>query len=107
MPDKNPPAEPRPQPDTPPSVEAVLSASDLDDLFRDLAACVELQHIAVKKMPGRSDASAIPPDLVGARMLLDQPNAHALQLRYTYNADLWIDTITRRQDDYHLLRVRH
>jgi len=109
MPETDPPANtpPNKQAGAPQCVEAVLTASDLDDLFRDLAACAELQHIAVKDQSGRATADTVTTDLVSARLLIDQPHVTALQLRYRYNGDLWIDTLTHQEVDYHLLRVCH
>lgn len=107
MPDPTQDQPPRPQPDNPPSVEAVLTESDLDDLFRDLAACAELRHIAVRSAPDQANAIPAPLDLVTARALLDGPEVCDVQLRYIYNEILWIDTLTQRPDGCHLLRVRH
>ncbi|XAL99319.1 hypothetical protein OT109_17285 [Phycisphaeraceae bacterium D3-23] len=109
MSDHDPQAETTSQPITgaPLSVEATLSTSDLDDLFRDLAACTIIQHIAIKDSVNQSTAVPIPVDLVKGRLLLDQPHINALQLRYTYRGEQWIDTITRQQGEYHLLRVSH
>lgn len=107
MPDDNAQADPTPNADAPQSVEAVLTSSDLDDLFRDLAACAEVLHIAVRDGSHRANADPVPVDLVRGRLLLDQAQVHALQLRYRYNGWLWIDTLTKRQDGYHLLRVSH
>lgn len=107
MTDEKPPTDPAAKTEGPPSVEAMVSAADLDDLFRDLAACVELQHIAVKYTADRANAHPAPLDLVKARLLLNAPDIHALQLRYAYNGNLWIDTLSPRDDGYHLLRIRH
>lgn len=92
--------------DTPPSVEATLSTSDLDDLFRDLTACAELQHVTVKREPGQRFANPTAPDLAAARALLDQPQTHAVQLRYNYDGAYWIDTVLRAPSGFHLRRIR-
>ncbi|MEM9415071.1 MAG: hypothetical protein AAGA29_06270 [Planctomycetota bacterium] len=99
--------EPTPDASTPPTVVAELTPADLDDLFRDLAACAQLQHIAVKLAPGHTDAAPASLDLVNARLVLNQPETHAVQIRYTYNDNLWIDTLTRDGQAFRLLRVQH
>ena len=99
-------------PETPPTVEAELSVDQVDELFRDLTLCVVVEHISVKHAmdvrPQDEAALLDGTDLVQARYLLDRPTTRAVQLRYTFDGALWIDTVTRRgTDDYHLLRIQH
>ena len=106
MPDPT-PADPPANDTGPTTVEAVLTGSDLDDLFRDLTACVELQHIAVKHEDSRARAEPMGLDLAQARAVLDQPQTLAVQLRYAFEGALWIDTLTRTPTGFHLRRLRH
>lgn len=91
----------------PQTAEATLDTSDVDDLFRDLAACADIQHIAIRHTSGSHSATPAPRDLAHARILLQEPDALAVQVRYTYNGDLWIDTLTRQDGGFALLRVQH
>lgn len=106
MTEENNAADPTTLADTTPSVEATLSASDLDDLFRDLAVCAEIQHITVKHAPDQRFATPTAPDLAAARVRLDQPQTHAVQLRYNYDGAHWIDTVTRTSTAFQLRRIR-
>ena len=99
-------------PPPPPTVEAELTAEQVDDLFRDLTLCVVMQHISVKLTTDvrPEDRSTLLDDLdlVKARYPLDRDTTRAVQLRYEFDDALWIDTVTRRDGgEYHLLRIQH
>ncbi|MCA8964307.1 MAG: hypothetical protein H6838_14545 [Planctomycetes bacterium] len=100
------------EPEPPPTVEAELTAEQVDDLFRDLTLCAAMQHISVKfatdARPEDRSTLLDDLDLVKARYLLDRVTTRAVQLRYDFDGALWIDTVTRRgEGEYHLLRIQH
>lgn len=100
------------EPEPPPTVEAELTAEQVDGLFRDLTLCATMQHISVKfatdARPEDRSTLLEDLDLVKSRYLLDRVTTRAVQLRYDFDGSLWIDTVTRRgEDDYHLLRIQH
>lgn len=101
-----------PPPELNATVEADLSASQVDDLFRDLALCASIQHISVKSAANvrPSDRSSLLDDLdlVKARHLLDLETTRAVQLRYEFDDAFWVDTVSRRDaENFHILRIQH
>lgn len=111
-PPQDPASSPNPPVKTVDTVEAEISAAQVDDLFRDLALCATVEHITVKTAANAtpSDRSSLLDnlDLVKARHLLDLETTRAVQLRYEFDDALWIDTVSRRGgEEYHLLRIQH
>lgn len=100
--------EPESIPELPATEQAELNSSQLDDLFRDLSACTEVKHITIKSAEVDANADVIEnPDLVHARWLMDQASTRAVQVRYAYEGSLWVDTLTKRDGSFHLIRIQH
>lgn len=85
--------------------DAVLDAEELDRLFADLSACVEILAVTVKQR-SRALAGDEPMDLDRARRLLAAGTVVGVQVRYRLDGAVWCDTLLRRPDGVRLVRVQ-
>lgn len=100
----------------PPMREALLSDIQIDDLFSDIAQfashillmqrSVNPVRASTKSAPARA-SQATGEQMELARSSLLSGKLKRLQIRYCWQDALWIDTLTARDEGYHLVRITH
>lgn len=96
------------EPKLPDLNEAVLDAATLEQLFRDLEACVQITEIIPKLAERRmvtDQTSKL--TLAQARELLLSGKARGIQIRYRYEGADWWDTLMQTPQGVRLVRIRH
>ena len=82
--------------------EKELDEAELDSLFHDLAALVDVEQVRMKR-PGHDECVT----LAAARAAMKSTPTCTIQVRYRYEQDLWCDTLLRRDDGpVRIVRVR-
>lgn len=84
--------------------EAVLDDDALGALVADLLALCELHEVRVRRS-GERRADAAPLTLPQALASLRAGDATAVQVRYTHERKVWIDTLTRTPSGIRLVRI--
>jgi len=85
---------------------ALLDASTIEQLFRDVELCTEVREI-IPKFAAQGYVSEKSITLAQARDWLFDGQVRAVQLRYRYEGADWWDTIMSAQGSYRLVRIRH
>lgn len=86
--------------------EAILDRDTLDQLFRDLEACVRITEI-IPKFADRRMVAEETVTLAQARELLLDGKARGVQIRYRYEDADWWDTLMNTPQGVRLVRIRH
>lgn len=84
--------------------EAELDDAALGALAADLLALCEIHEVRVRRI-GERRADAAPLTLSAALALLHAGDAAAVQVRYTHERRVFIDTLTRTPSGTRLVRV--
>ena len=90
--------------DLPELTEGVLDEATVETLFADLAACTTGQEVRVRRRLRRQEQGTV--GLDEAQALLACGEAAAVQVRYWWKGESWIDTVIRRPDGYHVTRMQ-
>lgn len=90
----------------PPVQTALLDAATFAQLLADVEALGGPLEVLVKWRPEEHTA-ARGPSLAEARSAVEQGRALGLQLRYTYQGCLWMDTLMRTEEGLRLVRIAH
>jgi len=92
------------QPPLPELREALLDDDALGALANDILALCQIQEVRVRRL-GERRADAAPLALPDALELLRSGGAAAVQVRYTHDRTVWIDTLTRTATGTRLVRI--
>jgi hypothetical protein len=94
------------QEELPDVYQAELDADTYEDLFADWARLEGPLQLSLKRSEhGYVDAEQ-QPSLRTAKQQLESGLARALQARYAYEGDVWIDTLLRHAHGFRLIRTR-
>lgn len=92
------------EPPLPELHEAVLDDAALGALANDILALCQVHEVRVRRL-GQQRADAAPLALSGALELLRSGGAEAVQVRYSHDRTVWIDTLTRIPTGTRLVRI--
>lgn len=94
----------------PPMREAVLAQNEVEDLFTDieqLATEIQLMQRSASTNSDRGQKLDDREKLAEARQALLTGTVLRLQIRYRWQDSLWIDTLKRSSEGFHIVRIRH
>ena len=74
--------------------QAVLDAATAARILSDIEAAATFRSAIVRRI-ARSLVPDVPLDLAAARAALEDPSVLALQVRYAYLGEEWVDTLSR------------
>jgi hypothetical protein len=92
------------EPPLPELHEATLDASALQALAADILTLCRVHEVRVKR-GAELRADGPTPGLAEALALLERGEAAAVQVRYTHQGRVWIDTLTRVAAGVRLVRI--
>ncbi|MCA9795273.1 MAG: hypothetical protein KC910_25865 [Candidatus Eremiobacteraeota bacterium] len=81
-----------------------LELSELEQ-FREALGLTEILQISLKGAP-LARAEAGPPDLEQALAALAEGKIRAIQVRYLFEGDQWIDTLLREAEAVRVIRMK-
>jgi len=85
---------------------ATLDWSTVEQLFHDIAELTQVLEV-IAKTNARTNANDKPLEMVQGLELLKTRQAMGVQLRYLHEGVQWWDTLMWRDDEVHLVRIRH
>ncbi|EMI19924.1 hypothetical protein RMSM_03141 [Rhodopirellula maiorica SM1] len=86
-------------------LEAHWELEQVFQLFDDLSQGANVQHVQVRTASGgRAQDQSV--TLLEAKELLKNGDARAIQIRYTFEAQDWCDTLMVKSDEVHIIRTR-
>ncbi len=94
----------------PPMREALLDIEQIASLFSDIAECAsDIQLMQRKTGQGRAVGANVSTNrqLQVAKSALLEGQVPRIQIRYRWQNALWIDTLTRKERQFQLIRIRH
>lgn len=94
----------------PPMREALLGIEQIAALFSDIAEfAAEIQLMQRKTGQGRAVGANVSTSrqLQAAKSALLEGQVPRIQIRYRWQNALWIDTLTRKERQFQLVRIRH
>lgn len=93
------------QPPLPPIEVAQIDADDLARLIDDLRSLTNIQRIETRPALHNGPDNPQPPvTLKDLPALLDDARINAVQLQYTYQGHHWVDTLSRTDAGFKLVR---
>ena len=94
----------------PPVREALLSASQIEALFADIAI-LATNVVLMQRMNGspRATATSVSANeqLSAAQTAFLEGNVQRVQIRYRWEETAWIDTLERKANEFRLVRIAH
>lgn len=84
--------------------QGVLDAAGIDQLLGDIAALGEVLEIQVKQ-GAQQRADTAPIGLAEARRMLAEGAASALQIRYAFDGEIWVDTLIGTANGARVVRM--
>ena len=95
----------------PPMREAVLAASQIDELFRDIAEFADdvllMQRSVVDRSAPQTSRVTSREQLETARSMLKSGQVQRVQIRYQWQNSHWIDTLETQPNGFRLVRIEH
>jgi hypothetical protein len=91
--------------DLPPLRAAVLGRDELGRLLADLAEHARIARITVKGGPPAA-AGPAEPALADVMAIVCGPGARSVQIRYSFDACLWCDTLMPCDEGVRLVRIQ-
>lgn len=82
-----------------------LDATNLRQLFDDLASCAKIDRVQVRSHEGGRPDDRLT-TLLEARDLIEGGSASMVQIRYRYQDEAWCDTLLVRDGRVRLVRVQ-
>lgn len=92
--------------DLPELNRATLDWDTVEQLFHDVASLTQVLEV-IAKTKARSNANDKPLEMAQGLDLLKTRQAMGVQLRYLHDGVQWWDTLMWRDDQIHLVRIRH
>lgn len=96
--------------ETPPPLEAEWDREQVNALFDDLQRAEETKQAEIHHLQVRTSSPSTPKDyqttLQDARRLLETGEARAIQIRYTFDGELWCDTLMVFPESIRIIRTR-
>lgn len=94
----------------PPMREALLEASQLDELASDIQTYgqqIQLLHRGLADSKPNQTPMPSSEQISWAISCLQSGQIQRLQIRYRWNSALWIDTLENRSGSFRLVRIQH